>query len=153
MFYLCIPVGFAAGYVFGGLVAAGLGWRAAFLIESAVMVPFVIFASVSQPLHLTGSREVGPGEGMVLLSAALCLDGLLRILQGVEGALELCLAGGICIAHITAACVGPASGGSDTAVEWQALCTNSANTPQGFVLPLHLCLLQTPWHPIHQKMP
>ena len=60
-FYLCIPVGFAAGYVYGGLVAASLSWRAAFFIESAIMVPFVVFASVSKPLHLAGSRDSGPG--------------------------------------------------------------------------------------------
>eukprot|EP00879_Flechtneria_rotunda_P017725 GHRR01018581.1.p1 GENE.GHRR01018581.1~~GHRR01018581.1.p1 ORF type:complete len:498 (+),score=156.86 GHRR01018581.1:326-1819(+) len=59
-FYLCIPVGFAAGYIYGGLVAAALGWRAAFLIEAAVMVPFVVFCFMSKPLHLTGSREQGP---------------------------------------------------------------------------------------------
>eukprot|EP00775_Hariotina_reticulata_P010079 gene10079-10234_t len=59
-FYLCIPVGFAAGYIFGGVVAAALGWRAAFFIESAVMVPFVAFAFLSKPLHLAGSRETGP---------------------------------------------------------------------------------------------
>lgn len=61
-FYLCIPVGFAAGYIYGGLVASALGWRAAFMIESAVMVPFVVFAFVSRPLHLAGSRDAGPGE-------------------------------------------------------------------------------------------
>lgn len=60
-FYLCIPVGFAAGYIFGGVVASALGWRAAFFIESAVMVPFVAFAFLSQPLHLAGSKETGPG--------------------------------------------------------------------------------------------
>jgi hypothetical protein len=38
-----------------------LGWRAAFFIESAVILPFVVFAFVSKPLHLTGSREIGPG--------------------------------------------------------------------------------------------
>jgi hypothetical protein len=38
-----------------------LGWRAAFFIESAAILPFVVFAFVSKPLHLTGSRETGPG--------------------------------------------------------------------------------------------
>lgn len=61
-FYLCIPVGFAAGYVYGGSVSAAAGWRAAFIILGAAMVPFVVFAFVSKPLHLTGSRERGPGE-------------------------------------------------------------------------------------------
>jgi predicted MFS family arabinose efflux permease len=64
-FYLCIPTGFAAGYIYGGLVSAALGWRAAFFIESAAIVPFVVFAFVSRPLHLTGSREAGPGELLV----------------------------------------------------------------------------------------
>uniref|UniRef100_A0A383V931 Major facilitator superfamily (MFS) profile domain-containing protein n=1 Tax=Tetradesmus obliquus TaxID=3088 RepID=A0A383V931_TETOB len=59
-FYLCIPTGFAAGYIYGGLVSAALGWRAAFFIESAAILPFVVFAFVSRPLHLTGSRETGP---------------------------------------------------------------------------------------------
>eukprot|EP00878_Enallax_costatus_P013039 GHUV01013624.1.p1 GENE.GHUV01013624.1~~GHUV01013624.1.p1 ORF type:complete len:448 (+),score=74.60 GHUV01013624.1:1583-2926(+) len=59
-FYLCIPVGFAAGYIYGGLVSAALGWRAAFFIEAVAILPFVVFAFVSKPLHLAGSREKGP---------------------------------------------------------------------------------------------
>jgi hypothetical protein len=46
---------------FEGLVSAALGWRAAFFIESAAILPFVVFAFVSKQLHLTGSRETGPG--------------------------------------------------------------------------------------------
>lgn len=56
-FYLCIPVGFAAGYIVGGVVAAAAGWRAAFLLESAAMVPFVLFAALAQPLHLHGTHD------------------------------------------------------------------------------------------------
>ncbi|KAF6255645.1 major facilitator superfamily domain-containing protein [Scenedesmus sp. NREL 46B-D3] len=59
-FYLCIPTGFAAGYIYGGLVSAAFGWRAAFFIESVAILPFVVFAFVSKPLHLAGSRETGP---------------------------------------------------------------------------------------------
>ncbi|KAF8066268.1 sphingolipid transporter spinster 2 [Scenedesmus sp. PABB004] len=59
-FYLCIPVGFAAGYIFGGVVAGALGWRAAFLIESAAVLPFVAFCFISRPLHLAGSHDSGP---------------------------------------------------------------------------------------------
>ncbi len=58
---MCIPVGYAGGYVFGGLVAAALGWRAAFYIAAAVMVPFVALMFFSRPLHLHGTRDVGPG--------------------------------------------------------------------------------------------
>lgn len=36
----------------GGLVAPALGWRAAFLLEGSVMIPFVIFALRAAPLHL-----------------------------------------------------------------------------------------------------
>jgi hypothetical protein len=39
-----------------------MGWRAAFLLEGLLMLPFVVFAFASKPLHLTGSREIGPGK-------------------------------------------------------------------------------------------
>lgn len=56
-FYLCIPVGFAFGYIFGGIVTASLSWRWAFIIEGLVMVPFIVFALLAQPLHLAGSVD------------------------------------------------------------------------------------------------
>lgn len=64
----------AAGYIYGGLVGASLGWRAAFLLEGLLMVPFVVFAFISKPLHLTGSREQGPGKAGVFWSG--CIDAL-----------------------------------------------------------------------------
>jgi hypothetical protein len=57
--------GVPAGYIFGGLVGAAMGWRAAFLLEGLMMVPFVAFAFISKPLHLTGSREHEPGKPRV----------------------------------------------------------------------------------------
>lgn len=42
------------GYIFGGLIAGPLGWRAAFLIEAAAMVPFVLFCALAPPLNLKG---------------------------------------------------------------------------------------------------
>jgi predicted MFS family arabinose efflux permease len=62
-FYLCIPVGFALGYLLGGAIAPIWGWRAAFLAEAALMLPFVAFAFLARPPHLAGSREEGPFEG------------------------------------------------------------------------------------------
>lgn len=55
-------MGFAAGYIYGGLVASALGWRAAFIIESVAILPFVVFAFSSKPLHLAGSRDRGSGK-------------------------------------------------------------------------------------------
>lgn len=42
------------GYIFGGLVAGPLGWRAAFLLEAAAMVPFVLFCALAPPMNLKG---------------------------------------------------------------------------------------------------
>lgn len=56
-FYLCIPVGYAAGYILGGLIAPALGWRAAFLLEAAAMLPFAAFCAVGPPLDLRGKPQ------------------------------------------------------------------------------------------------
>ncbi|KAF5833441.1 major facilitator superfamily domain-containing protein [Dunaliella salina] len=54
-FFLCIPAGFALGYISGGLIGPTLGWRTAFLLEAAVMTPFVVFALTAQPIMLRGA--------------------------------------------------------------------------------------------------
>jgi MFS transporter, Spinster family, sphingosine-1-phosphate transporter len=61
-FYLCIPCGFALGYLLGGAVAPLLGWRAAFLAEALLMMPFVVFSATAAPPHLCGSREGDPRD-------------------------------------------------------------------------------------------
>ncbi|PNW82967.1 hypothetical protein CHLRE_06g301550v5 [Chlamydomonas reinhardtii] len=58
-FYLCIPVGFALGYIVGGAVTAVASWRWAFVGEGLVMVPFTLFALTAQPLQLRGSKPAG----------------------------------------------------------------------------------------------
>ncbi|KAA6424015.1 MAG: sugar transporter spinster transmembrane [Trebouxia sp. A1-2] len=60
-FYLCIPVGYAAGYILGGVIAPALGWRAAFLLEAAAMMPFAVFCAVGPALDLKGKQHhTGP---------------------------------------------------------------------------------------------
>ena len=44
VFYACIPVGYALGFLYGGTVAVAVGWRAAFALESLMMVPFITYA-------------------------------------------------------------------------------------------------------------
>ena len=51
-FYMCIPVGVAAGYVLGGLLAGALGWRAAFFVESSMMTPLALFYWTAKPARL-----------------------------------------------------------------------------------------------------
>mmetsp|Transcript_6270 Transcript_6270/g.13766 ORF Transcript_6270/g.13766 Transcript_6270/m.13766 type:complete len:518 (+) Transcript_6270:206-1759(+) len=64
-FYLCIPVGFALGYIVGGVVAAQLSWRWAFIFEAIFMVPFVLFVSLVQPLQLHGTKHTPTPGGSV----------------------------------------------------------------------------------------
>ncbi|CAL0300840.1 unnamed protein product [Lupinus luteus] len=54
IFYMCIPTGYALGYVYGGLVGTYFGWRYAFWVESILMLPFAIFGFFVKPLQLKG---------------------------------------------------------------------------------------------------
>ncbi|CAI7742376.1 unnamed protein product, partial [Closterium sp. NIES-53] len=53
-FYLCIPVGFALGYLYGGVAGPLLGWRGAFLLEALFMLPFVLYTATAAPPPLKG---------------------------------------------------------------------------------------------------
>ncbi|CAI5519272.1 unnamed protein product [Closterium sp. Naga37s-1] len=53
-FYLCIPVGFALGYLYGGVAGPLLGWRGAFLLEAVFMLPFVVYTATADPPPLKG---------------------------------------------------------------------------------------------------
>ena len=55
-FYLCIPVGYALGYIYGGIVGVALGWRPAFLIEALAMLPFVAVCFVVPPVNIKGTH-------------------------------------------------------------------------------------------------
>ncbi len=50
MLYLCVPAGYALGYIGGGLIAGPLGWRATFFLESLLMLPFAIFCAFAPPI-------------------------------------------------------------------------------------------------------
>ena len=65
-FYLCIPVGYALGYIYGGVVGVALGWRAAFLIEALAMLPFVAICFVVPPVDIKGTHD---GARSLLLRA------------------------------------------------------------------------------------
>ncbi|XP_027364774.1 probable sphingolipid transporter spinster homolog 2 isoform X2 [Abrus precatorius] len=54
IFYMCIPSGYALGYVYGGLVGSHFGWRYAFWVESLLMLPFAISGFFMKPLQLKG---------------------------------------------------------------------------------------------------
>ncbi|PRQ24144.1 putative major facilitator superfamily [Rosa chinensis] len=66
IFYMCIPSGYALGYVYGGLVGSYTNWRFAFWGEAILMLPFAILGFVMKPLQLKGfmpaeSKEVLTG--------------------------------------------------------------------------------------------
>ncbi|KAI3809917.1 hypothetical protein L1987_19520 [Smallanthus sonchifolius] len=54
IFYMCIPTGVALGYVYGGWVGDGFGWRYAFFGEAILMLPFAILGFVMKPLQMKG---------------------------------------------------------------------------------------------------
>ena len=59
-FYLCIPTGYAVGYIFGGVVAQWTGWRGPFLLEALLMTPFVLYCMAAPPLDIKGSKSGPP---------------------------------------------------------------------------------------------
>ena len=63
-FYMCVPVGVAAGFAFGGAVGGTLGWRWAFAFEAAAMAPVVAVCLASPPIPMRGvdgSADAGGG--------------------------------------------------------------------------------------------
>ncbi|CAO2813610.1 unnamed protein product [Amaranthus hypochondriacus] len=73
-FYMCIPVGYAVGYIFGGLVGSHLAWRWAFFLEAILMVPFVIFGFVMKPLQLKGFAPAGSKVSLLVDTAAAYVE-------------------------------------------------------------------------------
>ena len=55
-----MPVGYALGYIFGGIVGVALGWRAAFMIEALAMVPAGLFCLLAPPIDLRGTHARAP---------------------------------------------------------------------------------------------
>ncbi|XP_030538362.1 probable sphingolipid transporter spinster homolog 2 [Rhodamnia argentea] len=58
IFYMCIPTGYAIGYVYGGLVGSNFNWRYAFWGEAILMLPFAILGFVMKPLQLKGFAPI-----------------------------------------------------------------------------------------------
>lgn len=71
IFYMCIPAGYAAGYVYGGLVGDSLGWRKVFWIEAVFMAPFAILGFVMKPLQLKGFAPAESKKGQTIVEAAI----------------------------------------------------------------------------------
>ncbi|KAI5071219.1 hypothetical protein GOP47_0013470 [Adiantum capillus-veneris] len=57
LFYMCIPVGMALGYIYGGVVGGYLHWRIAFWGEAILMLPFAIFCLISLPIPMIGQID------------------------------------------------------------------------------------------------
>ncbi|KAH1242818.1 putative sphingolipid transporter spinster 2 [Glycine soja] len=57
IFYMCIPAGYAIGYIYGGLVGNHFGWRYGFWVEAILMSPFAILGFVMKPLQLKGAHS------------------------------------------------------------------------------------------------
>ncbi|XP_026451709.1 probable sphingolipid transporter spinster homolog 2 [Papaver somniferum] len=68
LFYMCIPVGIAFGYVYGGFVASHLNWRCAFFGEAILMLPFVFLCFFMEPLQLKGFES---GEATLTTSVQI----------------------------------------------------------------------------------
>ncbi|XP_004504880.1 probable sphingolipid transporter spinster homolog 2 [Cicer arietinum] len=71
IFYMCIPGGYAIGYVYGGLVGNHFGWRYAFWVEAILMLPFAILGFVMKPLQLKGFVPADSKKVLALESVAL----------------------------------------------------------------------------------
>ncbi|PPD69485.1 hypothetical protein GOBAR_DD33628 [Gossypium barbadense] len=65
IFYMCIPTGYALGYVYGGLVGTYLNWRFAFWVEAILMLPFAVLGFVMKPLNLKGFAPAESKQALI----------------------------------------------------------------------------------------
>ncbi|KAG4999458.1 hypothetical protein GLYMA_08G064500v4 [Glycine max] len=66
IFYMCIPAGYAIGYIYGGLVGNHFGWRYAFWVEAILMFPFAILGFFMKPLQLKGFAPTDSEKALIL---------------------------------------------------------------------------------------
>ncbi|XVF00684.1 hypothetical protein REPUB_Repub04eG0022300 [Reevesia pubescens] len=71
IFYMCIPTGYALGYVYGGLVGTYLNWRFAFWMEAIVMLPFAILGFIMKPLQLKGFAPAESKKPLISIETAV----------------------------------------------------------------------------------
>ncbi|KAJ8764747.1 hypothetical protein K2173_009141 [Erythroxylum novogranatense] len=71
IFYMCIPTGYAIGYVYGGLVGNHFSWRFAFWGEAILMVPFVVLGFCIKPLQLKGFPPAESKEAVISAETAV----------------------------------------------------------------------------------
>ncbi|XP_050210106.1 probable sphingolipid transporter spinster homolog 2 [Mercurialis annua] len=71
IFYMCIPTGYAVGYVYGGLVGSHASWRWAFWGEAIVMLPFAILGFVMKPLQLKGFSPAESKKALTSVETAV----------------------------------------------------------------------------------
>ncbi|KAK9942845.1 hypothetical protein M0R45_008492 [Rubus argutus] len=70
-FYMCIPSGYALGYVYGGLMGTNLSWRSAFWGEAIIMLPFAILGFVMKPLKMKGFKHDESMEALTVVETAV----------------------------------------------------------------------------------
>lgn len=64
IFYMCIPTGYALGYVYGGIVGTHFNWRLAFWGEGILMIPFAAMGFIMKPLQLKGFAPVESSKAL-----------------------------------------------------------------------------------------
>ncbi|XP_059445912.1 probable sphingolipid transporter spinster homolog 2 isoform X2 [Corylus avellana] len=74
IFYMCIPTGYALGYVYGGLVGDYLNWRYAFWVEAILMLPFAVLGFVMKPLQLKGFAPAESNKALAEVETAASQD-------------------------------------------------------------------------------
>lgn len=81
--FLCIPCGFALGYIGGGVIGSGWGWRAAFAAEAAAMAPLAAACCLLPAVDIR--RGGGGGSKAAPAAAAVTGDGAPAAGQGRAG--------------------------------------------------------------------
>ncbi|XP_023511602.1 probable sphingolipid transporter spinster homolog 2 [Cucurbita pepo subsp. pepo] len=82
--YMCMPTGYAIGYLYGGFVGERLGWRYAFWGEAILMFPFAIFGFVVKPLQYKGSPSRETVNAPLPVDTATSLVKDLKIKDGTS---------------------------------------------------------------------
>lgn len=82
IFYMCIPTGYAIGYIYGGLVGDHFSWRYAFWGEAILMFPFVVLGFIMKPLQLKGFAPAESKKAFTQVETAASEDTEVEIGNG-----------------------------------------------------------------------